>query len=312
MANRETFVTNAAETTLSSSLASGATTINVTSTAAFPAVPFYCVIDPDVNASREVILVDSGKTATTFTLTGAASRGQDGTTDATHSSGAKVVCVPIAALWTDINDRVDAANTALTTHEADTTSVHGITDTSTLYRSGGTDVAVADGGTGASTAAAARTNLAVVGTVGGDTITASGAAVKPLVVKGAASQTANLQEWQNSSGTVLALLNPNGAFQAADMRSDGTLIVGSSAAGTLGETSVYVRSALDKGLVVRGAASQSANLAEFQDSSGSRIADVNAIGVLGVTDLDGQGYRQLRFGVADSGGTGYRIVRVAN
>jgi len=39
---------------------------------------------------------------------------------------------------------------ALTTHEADTTAVHGITDTTTLYRAGGTDVALADGGTGAS------------------------------------------------------------------------------------------------------------------------------------------------------------------
>lgn len=40
----------------------------------------------------------------------------------------------------------------VSTHSADTTSVHGITDTSTLYRAGGTDVAVADGGTGVSTA----------------------------------------------------------------------------------------------------------------------------------------------------------------
>ena len=57
---------------------------------------------------------------------------------------------------------VDAAGTAasaVSAHESDTTNVHGITDTSTLYRSGGTDVAVADGGTGASTAANARTNL---------------------------------------------------------------------------------------------------------------------------------------------------------
>lgn len=63
---------------------------------------------------------------------------------------------------------VDAAGTAaslLATHEADTTSVHGIADTAALYAAGGTDVAVADGGTGASTAAGARANLAVPGII---------------------------------------------------------------------------------------------------------------------------------------------------
>ncbi len=48
---------------------------------------------------------------------------------------------------------------AIITHEGDTTNVHGIVDTSTLYRSGGNNVAVADGGTGASSAAGARSNL---------------------------------------------------------------------------------------------------------------------------------------------------------
>lgn len=52
-----------------------------------------------------------------------------------------------------------ATDAELSAHESDTTSVHGITDTSTLYYSGGTDVAVADGGTGSSTAAGAATNL---------------------------------------------------------------------------------------------------------------------------------------------------------
>lgn len=49
-------------------------------------------------------------------------------------------------------DAAGTAASAVATHEADTTNVHGITDTSTLYRSGGTDVALADGGTGASLA----------------------------------------------------------------------------------------------------------------------------------------------------------------
>ena len=44
-------------------------------------------------------------------------------------------------------------------------------------------------------------------------ITAGGAAVKGIVVKAAAGQTANLQEWQDSTGAVVTSIGPSGALQ---------------------------------------------------------------------------------------------------
>lgn len=117
MTAQETNVTIAAESTLSGSLSAGFTTINVTDTSGFPGVPFYATIDPDRDDKREVVLVDSGKTGTTFTLTSSASRGQDGTTDVSHDAGAIIAVVPVAALWTDINDRVDALPTTAHDHD---------------------------------------------------------------------------------------------------------------------------------------------------------------------------------------------------
>jgi hypothetical protein len=46
------------------------------------------------------------------------------------------------------------------------------------------------------------------------TVTTAYAGVKPLIVKGAASQTADLQQWQNSSGTVLAKVDASGNITA--------------------------------------------------------------------------------------------------
>lgn len=122
MTAQETNVANSYESTLSGSLSAGATTINVTSTTGTPVVPFYVVIDPDSDAKREVVLVDDSKTAATFVLSAASKRGVDGTTDVAHDAGAVVGIYPVAALWVDINDRVDATLTSAT---------HGTEDHST-------------------------------------------------------------------------------------------------------------------------------------------------------------------------------------
>lgn len=50
---------------------------------------------------------------------------------------------------------------------------------------------------------------------GGATVTASGAAVVPLTVQGVTGQTANLQEWKNSAGTVVAAIAADGSLTDA-------------------------------------------------------------------------------------------------
>lgn len=53
-----------------------------------------------------------------------------------------------------------------------------------------------------------------INTSGNVTMTAAGPAILPLCVKGAVSQSANLQEWQDSSGNVVGSINPSGRFES--------------------------------------------------------------------------------------------------
>ena len=119
----------------------------------------------------------------------------------------------------------------------------------------------------------------------------NGAANKGLVIRGAASQTADLQQWQNSSGTVLASIGSGGwaSFVGGGVNITGGSAVivtnniysvyGAIVAGGLpdpapAQLASLVRAATTIGLIVRGYASQSANLTEWQNSAGTKLAAV--------------------------------------
>jgi hypothetical protein len=119
-------------------------------------------------------------------------------------------------------------------------------------------------------AAAALTTVVngKVSKAGGDIITASADTVKPLVLKGfSASQAQNILEIQGSNATVNAAFKPNGA-----------LYTGSAASAISARLAVSTNTTTNPGIIVRGVASQTANLTEWQDSAGTVISSINAAG----------------------------------
>ena len=92
-----------------------------------------------------------------------------------------------------------------------------------------------------------------------------GAASSGITVRAAASQTANLQEWQDSAGVVATMIRSSGQY-----RSFTGAIFGNSSAASLGLISLY-GSATVVPLVIQGAASQSADILQLQNSAGTVI-----------------------------------------
>jgi dipeptidyl aminopeptidase/acylaminoacyl peptidase len=82
----------------------------------------------------------------------------------------------------------------------------------------------------------AYTDLANTFTVGPQTINTGAAATVGLVVKGAVSQTANLQTWQNSASAVRAAVLPDGGFYAAGAFTENTTTAGAYLGVTGGST----------------------------------------------------------------------------
>jgi len=180
-------------------------------------------------------------------------------------------------------------------------------------------------------AAAALTTVVngKVSKAGGDIITSSLASTIPLRIKGAASQTANLQEWQDSAGNVLSSISSlgsinlsagklvsfsNGTVQKISLGYGGNYSIGvddytvvltadnngfngrvgirphnaTYGTGYVSPIELYANGQIIQrllysttvGHIVKGAASQTANLQEWQNSAGTVLASISANGTV--------------------------------
>ena len=100
-------------------------------------------------------------------------------------------------------------------------------------------------------------------------ITVNAAGNKGLIVRGAASQTADLQEWQDSTGAVISRVTSSGSYL--------TIARISAVSTTVATANInsYISSPSLIGIIVQGATSQTADLQEWQNSAGTVLAKVD-------------------------------------
>lgn len=118
---------------------------------------------------------------------------------------------------------------------------------------------------------------------GAKTFQAPTAATTPVMVKGAASQTAPLQDWQSSTGASVArlLAASGGAFLTAflgELAQSGSYIGFNAAGAAGGAVLVGTRAPANVGLVVRGSASQTGDLTQWQNATPTVVAGVTSVG----------------------------------
>jgi hypothetical protein len=154
--------------------------------------------------------------------------------------------------------------------------------------------------------------------------TSDAAGTLPLRVRGASGQTADLQQWQNSGGTVLTEITSTGMLEIRPSSGDtinfrnsgGTLTLWGGASSyfttvpiymtggswTGGRLSIDTVSAGNVGATIRGAASQTANLTEWQNSAGTVQARVASDGTMFSASFTNNNGR-LAIGENNAGGT---------
>ena len=104
-------------------------------------------------------------------------------------------------------------------------------------------------------------------------ITPQDAATIPLTIRGAALQSADLQQWQTSASAVITKITSAGIIATS-----GYISIGDITPTTTTAAKIAITNATDKGITVKAATSQTANLQEWQDSSGTAVSWVNKDG----------------------------------
>jgi hypothetical protein len=99
--------------------------------------------------------------------------------------------------------------------------------------------------------------------------------VVPLTVRGVFNQLSELQRWQNDSGTNLIVFYPAGSASFNSYLNIGN----TSQVETVG-VNISLSNAAHRGVVIRGAVSQTGNFQEWQNSSGTVLARVDNLGKL--------------------------------
>jgi hypothetical protein len=118
-------------------------------------------------------------------------------------------------------------------------------------------------------------------------VNTTGTAVKGVVVRAVASQSSALTEWQDSSGSVIADVTATGRIRSNlgfRFTANNATIEDQNGASPYiqfnsSQITHFARSSTFIPIAVRGAASQSANLQEWQNSGGTVIARVDSAGV---------------------------------